>query len=152
MLKVKSTTLRRFGGFTIKFYFVHCSIPPPNFDTSAICGVSAETLIQKAYTYVKFSTYGKNGRWHYLPFILFHFFLLSIQLFGTLISMVYIYVCDLANDRKFWSRSHKKWFDLVLRSFKKIIWNNSFWSQKNILNIMIWSKIYSFSDALKIPS
>ena len=49
MLKVKSTTLRRFGGFTIKFYFIHCSIPPPNFDTSAICRISAKTLIHKAY-------------------------------------------------------------------------------------------------------
>ena len=49
MLRVKSTTLRRFGGFTIKFYFIHCPIPPPNFDTSAICRISAETLIHKAY-------------------------------------------------------------------------------------------------------
>ena len=49
MLKVKSTTLRRFGGFTIKFDYIHSSIPPPNFDTSAICRLSAETLIHKAY-------------------------------------------------------------------------------------------------------
>ena len=49
MLEVKSTTLRRFGGFTIKFDFIHSTIPPPNFDTSAICRISAETLIHKAY-------------------------------------------------------------------------------------------------------
>ena len=49
MLKVRSTTLRRFGGFTIKFDYIHSSIPPPNFDTSAICRLSAETLIHKAY-------------------------------------------------------------------------------------------------------
>ena len=53
MLKVKGTTLKRFGGFTIKFYFIHCSIPPPNFDTSAICRISAETLIHKAYYQMK---------------------------------------------------------------------------------------------------
>ena len=49
MLKVKSTTLRRFGGFTIKFDYIHSLIPPPNFDTSTICRLSAETLIHKAY-------------------------------------------------------------------------------------------------------
>ena len=48
MLKVKSTTLRRFGGFTIKFDYIHSSIPPPNFDTSTICRLSAETLIHKS--------------------------------------------------------------------------------------------------------
>ena len=68
MLKVKSTTLRRFGGFTIKVDYIHSSIPPPNFDTSAICWLSAETLTDKAYiflsvTYINFSREWKGSVW-----------------------------------------------------------------------------------------
>ena len=61
MLKVKCTNLRRFGGVSIKFEFIHSSIPPPNFDTSAICRISAETLINKAYRdIVKFLLLNSN--------------------------------------------------------------------------------------------
>ena len=91
--------------------------------------------------YVMVSTYGKNGRWHY-PALYYYCFFLFVFLQSTLgpgnsnflvlLLVWHIYVCDLENDRKFRSRSHKKWLDLVLRSFEKIISNNSFRSQKNI--------------------
>ena len=101
--------------------------------------------------HVFFLTYGKNGRWHYLPFILFYIFFAVHPTFLVLLLVWYICVCDLENDRKFRSRSHKKWFDLVLRSFKKNISNNSFRSQKNIRSLsdrkfirslMPWQNMY----------
>ena len=76
----------------------------PALENAVICLKQASYSLQKLLSELELE----------LELILFFFFLEWLKVCW------YVYVCDLENDRKFRSRSHKKGFDFVIRSFKKI--------------------------------